>query len=197
VLTVGDYDGVLLQLHIASGHQLADVEAHDGRKIWSVAHSCRTPHLVASAADDRCARLWAGRGLSQCIASVQPNPRAAVCSVDFSPARDHLLALACSDRTAYVYDMRSLDRGPLATLRHHARPASYCRFLGGDRLVTAATDSSLALWDLSEAVPAVFQGHRNEKNFVGLSVRAADGLLACGSECSRAFAYHSSWSTPL
>ncbi|GLI60377.1 hypothetical protein VaNZ11_002508 [Volvox africanus] len=326
VLTVGDYDGVLMQLHIASGHQLADVDAHSGRKIWSVAHSCRTPHLAASAADDRCARLWAGRGLSQCVASLQPNPRASVCCVDFSPASDHLLALACSDRTAYLYDMRTLGRGPLAALRHHSRPASYCRFLGGDRLVTAATDASLALWDISAVVPAVtrctlpqpqtaratatgspllpvmgltspsqivqeydqpqlpspvshqsngaiktsaaedmspgtgsvlmsvaepcrcpcggdsgaevsavmgpihgnnkgegegsssinldgelcqnafggvtrpcrvFRGHRNEKNFVGLSVRAEDGLLACGSECSRAFAYHTSWSNPL
>ncbi|GIL60557.1 hypothetical protein Vafri_15102 [Volvox africanus] len=325
VLTVGDYDGVLMQLHIASGHQLADEDAHGGRKIWSVAHSCLTPHLVASAADDRCARLWAGRGLSQCVGSLQPNPRASVCCVDFSPVSEHLLALACSDRTAYLYDMRTLGRGPLAALRHHSRPASYCRFLSGDRLVTAATDASLALWDISAAIPAlkscilpqpqtagaiatgsplpvmgltsssqvvqeydqpklpsrlpqqsngaiktsagedmlpgtgsvlmsvagpcrcplggnsgtevspaigpihgnnnggseggsginldgelcqnvsgvvmrpsrIFRGHRNEKNFVGLSVRAEDGLLACGSECSRAFAYHTSWSNPL
>ncbi|GIL91488.1 hypothetical protein Vretimale_18776 [Volvox reticuliferus] len=323
VLTVGDYDGVLMQLHIASGHQLADVDVHGGRKIWSVAHSCLTPHLAASAADDRCARLWAGRGLSQCVGSLQPNSRASVCCVDFSPVCDHLLALACADRTAYLYDMRSLGRGPLAALRHHSRPASYCRFLGRNRLVTAATDASLALWDISEAIPAltsctlpqpgmpttaaapqlaamdltspplvvqeygqaqlpslhsqqskgalttsanegmsqgagsvmmsvaepcrcpggggsgaqvyaavgsihgskgegegssginidgepcrhvtggvtrpcrVFRGHRNEKNFVGLSVRAEDGLLACGSECSRAFAYNTLWSDPL
>ncbi|GLC54036.1 hypothetical protein PLESTB_000816800 [Pleodorina starrii] len=267
VLTVGDYDGVLLQLHIASGHQVADVEAHGGRKIWSVAHSTLTPHLAASAADDRCVRLWAGRGLATCVGTVSPNPRAAVCGVDFSPCCEHLLAAACSDRTAYLYDMRSLGRGPLAALRHHSRPTSYCRFLGGGRLVTAATDASLVLWDISEAVPSVtgvilpptpttpaaapaqpasllsplpvvheygaepagpaavcrdaaaatmaasaapcsgggdparpcrvFRGHRNEKNFVGLSVRAADGLLACGSECSRAFAYHTSWSDPL
>ncbi|KAG2432743.1 hypothetical protein HYH02_012877 [Chlamydomonas schloesseri] len=259
VMTVGDYDGVLLQLHIASGHQLSDVDAHGGRKIWSVAHSHRSPHLAASAADDRTARLWAGRGLAACVATLQPNPRASVCCVDFSPEHDHLLALACSDRVSYLYDMRRLAGGPLAALRHHARPASYCRFLGSERLVTAATDASLALWDLAHAVPQlvaemsspaaaaamagagggrpdspfrafqqaaesssgapgvcagsgagagvglrscseparVFRGHRNEKNFVGLSVRWPDGLVACGSECSRAFAYHTSWSDPL
>ncbi|KAG2424615.1 hypothetical protein HXX76_014340 [Chlamydomonas incerta] len=268
VMTVGDYDGVLLQLHIASGHQLSDVDAHGGRKIWSVAHSSRSPHLAASAADDRTARLWAGRGLATCVATLQPNPRASVCCVDFSPAHDHMLALACSDRVSYLYDMRRLAGGPLAALRHHARPASYCRFLGGDRLVTAATDASLAVWDLRHAVPQlvaemgsqaaaagvdaaawdasdawdpladgshggrdspfhtaqavpagmaaadgvcvgagtarsctepsrVFRGHRNEKNFVGLSVRWPDGLVACGSECSRAFAYHTSWADPL
>ncbi|KAG2496549.1 hypothetical protein HYH03_005372 [Edaphochlamys debaryana] len=259
MVTVGDYDGVLLQLHVASGHQLADVDAHAGRKIWSVAHSSAVPHLAASAADDRVARLWQGRGLETCVAELQPNPRASVCSVDLSPGEGNLLALACSDRVSYVYDMRRLGGGPMAALRHHSRPASYCRFLSSDRLVTAATDASLALWDLRAALPElagvmaapvvaelgtsrfareaspfssvqepawsfgaapapgvgtglaapsaaaaeaaaparVFRGHRNEKNFVGLSVRAPDGLVACGSECSRAFAYHTSWADPL
>ena len=32
------------------------------------------------------------------------------------------------------------------------------------------------------------QGHTNAKNFVGLSVREADGLIACGSECGCALA---------
>ena len=41
------------------------------------------------------------------------------------------------------------------------------------------------------------QGHTNTRNFVGLSVREADGLVACGSECGSAFAYHTSWSAPL
>ncbi|GFR48157.1 hypothetical protein Agub_g9992 [Astrephomene gubernaculifera] len=219
ILTVGDYDGVLTQLHLASGHQLADVEAHGGRKIWSVVHSRRTPHLVASAADDRCVRLWSGRDLAQCVVTLQPNPRASVCCVDLSSDQDHLLAAACSDSTAYVYDMRRMGGGPLAALRYHSRPASYCRFFGANRIVTAATDASIALWDLPTAMDSavatasygndataatvcttpyrVFRGHHNEKNFVGLSVRPAEGLLACGSECSRAFAYHTSWSAPL
>ncbi len=225
-MTVGDYDGVLLQLHLASGHQLADVDAHAGRKIWSVTHSPHTPHLAASAADDRAARLWAGPGLSSCVGVVRPNPAASVTCVDFSPDAScpHLLAMACSDRAAYLYDVRQLEGGPLAVLRGHSRPASYCRFLGGRRLVTAATDASIALWDLDAAlgggaggaegaaVPSsspspwpvpqhqpcrVFRGHRNDKNFVGLSVRPSDGLIACGSECSRTFAYHTSWSSPL
>ncbi|PNH00667.1 Protein SPA1-RELATED 2, partial [Tetrabaena socialis] len=218
VLTVGDYDGVLLQLHLASGHQIADVDAHEGRKIWSVAHSTHTPHLTASAADDRCARLWAGRGLTQRVAVLRPNPGASVCCVDLSPSHAHLLAAACSDGAAYVYDMRQLAGGPMMELRGHTRPASYCRFLGGGQLVTAATDATVALWELGGAAAGngalgaigdggaaaaggapqrVFRGHSNEKNFVGLSVRAADGLVACGSECGSAFAYHTSWAAPL
>jgi E3 ubiquitin-protein ligase RFWD2 len=298
VLTVGDYDGVLLQLHLASGHQLADVDAHEGRKIWWVSvsrsraacmaarsraasrcqrhvracadwrvpprprpassgvQSAGTPHQHASAADDRTARLWDARALATATAVLQPNPRAAVTCVDFAPEDERLLALACSDRCAYVYDTRALARGPLAVLRGHARPASYVRFLSDTALVTAATDATAALWDLRAALAAegegwlgggappspflavqgggaallrggspspatplrgatppppasslahascaaptrLFRGHRNEKNFVGLSVRRGDGLLACGSECSRAFAYHPSWTAPL
>lgn len=264
VITVGDYDGVLLQLHVASGHQLADVDHHAGRKIWSVAHSSRVPHLAASAGDDGAARLWAGRGLATCAATLRPSAKASVCSVDFSTTHDHLVALASSDRSAYVYDMRALS-SPLAVLRHHARPVSYVRFFDHGRLVTASTDGSIGLWDLNQpeapfgaaaasglpdgplpvwpsqqpaaaarqlatpfqqqvqARPArsggsassgcsglagggdagdappwrVFRGHRNEKNFVGLTVRPQDGLIACGSETNRAYAYYTSWTTPL
>jgi hypothetical protein len=32
VLTVGDYDGVVAQVHIASGHLIADVDEHAGRR---------------------------------------------------------------------------------------------------------------------------------------------------------------------
>jgi WD40 repeat protein len=42
-----------------------------------------------------------------------------------------------------------------------------------------------------------FRGHTNAKNFVGLSVRPEDGLLACGSETSEVFTYHTSWDKPL
>lgn len=42
-----------------------------------------------------------------------------------------------------------------------------------------------------------FRGHTNSKNFVGLAVRPEGELIACGSETPAAFAYQSSWSTPL
>jgi WD40 repeat protein len=42
-----------------------------------------------------------------------------------------------------------------------------------------------------------FRGHTNSKNFVGLSVRPEDGLVACGSESSQVFAYSLNWDQPL
>lgn len=255
IITVGDYDGCLTQVHLGSGHILADLEGgHSGRRIWSVAHSPIRPHLCASASDDRTVRLWGGSGLSQRVATLCPNPRASACGVDFSPVDPHILALASADHSVYLYDLRNTS-APLLALRHHQRSVSYVKFLGTNRLVSASTDASLALWGLTldssatsgsallssaasgaaDAASAhlldyakrpgsalsrqaaalngpvltpecastlstpekLFQGHRNEKNFVGLAVRPEDGLLACGSESSAVYAYHTSWSEPL
>ena len=50
-------------------------------------------------------------------------------------------------------------------------------------MVSASTDSSLRLWHLpSRTCTRVFNGHTNEKNFVGLSCEGE--FLASGSEAS-------------
>jgi hypothetical protein len=57
---------------------------------------------------------------------------------------------------------------------------SYVRFSGASQLVSASTDSTLRLWGLegrgaaSEAL-RVYEGHSNEKNFVGLAGRSPVG----------------------
>lgn len=40
---------------------------------------------------------------------------------------------------------------PLAVIGGHKKAVSYVRFLGGDRLVSASTDSTLKLWDVAAA----------------------------------------------
>lgn len=63
----------------------------------------------------------------------------------------------------------------------HRKAVSYVRYLNGRELVSASTDSTLRLWDTKACTPArVFNGHNNEKNFVGLSVD--NDFIACGSE---------------
>lgn len=80
------------------------------------------------------------------------------------------------------------------------------RFSGAAQLVTASVDGTVKCWDLSQQpagasklVPlCTFSGHRNSKNFVGLSVRDAPTsrglrekpvLIACGSETGAAHIY--------
>ena len=66
-------------------------------------------------------------------------------------------------------------------LAGHRKAVSYVRYLNNTELVSASTDSTLRLWDTKACTPArVFNGHNNEKNFVGLSVDA--DFIACGSE---------------
>ena len=63
----------------------------------------------------------------------------------------------------------------------HRKAVSYVRYLNENELVSASTDSTLRLWNIEQhAMTRLFEGHLNEKNFVGLS---ADGeFIACGSE---------------
>ena len=56
----------------------------------------------------------------------------------------------------------------------------------GNEIVSASTDNTLKLWDITRRDPRkacvrTYVGHTNEKNFVGLSANA-DGYIACGSE---------------
>lgn len=86
-------------------------------------------------------------------------------------------------------------------LKGHDRPVSFARFMGRNRLVTASVDSSLAVWDLNQQGRGQlfrrYEGHTNQKNFVGLSVCPETELMATGSECGQAFAYHRAWSRPV
>ena len=56
--------------------------------------------------------------------------------------------------------------------------------------VPRSTDSELRRWDYGiSRTTKVYQGHVNEKNFVGLSVHASGNYIACGEgvgvECVR------------
>eukprot|EP00775_Hariotina_reticulata_P011180 gene11180-11330_t len=169
VLSVGDYDGTLTQVHVASGHYLNEVDAHGGRRIWSVCHSKLRPHVAATASDDCTAKLWAGRGLAAAVATIRLPGTPAVCGVDFCDWNENLLGLAAADHRVHLYDLRRLAT-PLLTLSGHRRAVSYAKFFGPGQLPTGAQPRKL------------FKGHKNEKNFVGLAVLPSAGLMAVGSE---------------
>ena len=96
---------------------------------------------------------------------------------------------------------------PLYQLKGHARAVSFVRFSSALQLVTASVDGTIKCWDLScqpdgtERVlnaARTLRGHRNSKNFVGLSVRDAPTssssqtnpvLIACGSESGATHIY--------
>ncbi|KAF1866446.1 hypothetical protein Lal_00017829 [Lupinus albus] len=120
--------------------------------------------------------------------------KANICCVHFHPDSASYLTFGSADHRIYYYDLRSL-RAPLCILVGHEKTVSYIKFVDSVNLVSASTDNTLKLWDLSKCTSRVidtpiqsFTGHMNVKNFVGLSV--SDGYIATGSETNEVFIYH-------
>jgi E3 ubiquitin-protein ligase RFWD2 len=253
VVTCADYDGIVSQVHVSTGHLMAEVDGHSGRRVWSVCHSRLRRDLCVSTSDDGTAKLWSGRHLALCAGTIDPPGNASICGCDFSTRDENMLAVASSDCNAYIYDLRNL-RQPMMRFSGHSRPVSYVKFRpSDDSLITAGIDGTILLWgggheddkdniqrirksmegrrsmEVRKSIEGrrsiegrcsmerrrsgdarnrgsevctvkprkVFNGHRNEKNFVGLSVHEEQGLMACGSETSHAHVYHHFWSDPV
>ena len=142
--------------------------------VWSVSHSLQRPHLLASASDDGTVRLWGGPAMQCCLAALRPGAAGAPASgVHLSPFDGNLAAVASADHNAYVFDLRRAD-APLLQLAGHARAVSYVRWLGPNRLATASTDASLALWQL----PAPQQQQQQQRWGAGGAADAAFAATA-------------------
>ncbi|XP_061337095.1 protein SPA1-RELATED 3-like isoform X1 [Gastrolobium bilobum] len=135
-------------------------------------------------------------GASVCTIRTKAN----VCCVQFPPDSARFLAFGSADHRIYYYDIRNLQM-PLCTLVGHNKTVSYIKFVDTVNLVSASTDNTLKLWDLSMCASRVidspiqsFTGHMNVKNFVGLSV--SDGYIATGSETNEVFIYHKAFPMP-
>lgn len=71
----------------------------------------------------------------------------------------------------------------------HSKAVSYVRYLESDTILSASTDSTIKSWSFPELgspnstqAPKIHQGHKNERNFVGLSINSTRKFFACGSE---------------
>lgn len=95
--------------------------------------------------------------------------KANVCCVQFPLDSARYLAFGSADHRIYYYDLRNL-RAPLCTLVGHNKTVSYIKFVDNVNLVSASTDNTLKLWDLSTCTSRVidspiqsFTGHTNVK----------------------------------
>ncbi|KAJ8451161.1 hypothetical protein Cgig2_026970 [Carnegiea gigantea] len=198
-----DYDGLVKIWDASTGQALSRYTEHD-KRAWSVDFSQLDPTKLASGSDDCSVKLW----------SIN----------EFSAHSSNLLAFGSADYKIYCYDLRNANL-PWCILAGHERTVSYVKFVDSATLVSASTDNTLKLWDLSRSSPTdlshdacslTLSGHANEKNlwrlddlvenllvlhllllqnFVGLSV--ADGYIACGSETNEVYTYYKSLPMPI
>lgn len=97
--------------------------------------------------------------------------KANVCSVQFPADSGRTLAFGSADHKIYYYDLRN-SKMPLCTLIGHNKTVSYVKFIDSTTLVSASTDNTIKLWDLSMCTSRVldcplqsFTGHLNVKVF--------------------------------
>ena len=180
-----------------------------------------------SASDDGTAKLWGGVGLEHQAGIVRPLSKAPLCDASFCNYDSNLFAVASANHNAYVYDLRQLDTPLHTLTGHDRAvsyvkflsaqrvvTASVDGSLACWDLPASpdfAEDQVVPNWEGNFSGTASFSsskqgaakdrrrfvGHQNAKNFVGLSVRPEDGLMACGAETSSVFAYNTHWSEPL
>ncbi|KAI4302914.1 hypothetical protein MLD38_038607 [Melastoma candidum] len=199
-LASSDYDGIVKLWDVTTGQVFSEYREHE-KRAWSVDFSPVCPTKFASGSDDCTVKLWSINERNR-VATIRNI--ANVCSVQFSAHSAHLLAFGSADYLTYCYDLRNA-RSPWCILTGHEKAVSYVKFLDSQNVVTASTDNTLKLWDLTRSSPnkalshgaccLTFRGHTNEKNFVGLS--AANGFITCGSETNEVFTYYRSLPMPI
>ncbi|XP_065387154.1 E3 ubiquitin-protein ligase COP1-like [Macaca fascicularis] len=137
-------------------------------------------------------KLWY-TNLDSSVASTEA--KANVCCVKFSPSFRYHLAFGCADHCVHYYDLHNTEQ-PIIVFKGHQKAVSYAKFVSGEEMVFASTDSQLKLWNVGKSYsPCSFKGHINEKNFVDL---ASNGdYKACRSENSSLYLYYKGLSKTL
>lgn len=198
LVSVGDYDGVVTEIDVESGHILCECDEHSGHRVWSVSYSKTEHGCMASASEDGTVAIWDhSKRVVTRIRVGDPNTKIPVTGVEISPWNCHMIGISSGDSNVYLFDSRNVSH-PVHVFRGHTRPASYARFLDRNTLISAAIDSSVIAWNIErEEKEKVFHGHSNDKHFVGLSVRSEGGLISCGSENAEVFCYDMNHNDPI
>mmetsp|Transcript_26947 Transcript_26947/g.37203 ORF Transcript_26947/g.37203 Transcript_26947/m.37203 type:complete len:1037 (-) Transcript_26947:170-3280(-) len=202
-LVTSNHDGVAILWDVEASATLVDWREHR-KRVWAVDVCPVDPHRVVSGSDDGAVKIW-HTSQENSVATIQG--RANVCCVQFSPINSNIIAFGSASNKLLIYDLRNTS-SPTLTLAGNNKTVSYVRFLDGNKLISASTDSRLNLWDLNQGStlngerrnstnstilrPSMtYSGHVNEKHFVGMSI-SNEGYIACGSEDNSVYAYHSS-----
>lgn len=191
-LVSSDYEGFVKVWDVNIATAISEYEEHELRA-WSVDYCPAKPTYFASGSDDGTVKLWTTTQRNS-VLTIDNKP-ANVCSVKFHPTSAELLAFGSVDNNVHYFDLRS-PKEALQVFKSHTRAVSYVKFMSSSELVSASVDSKVKLWDLKTmSLSRTFVGHRNDKNFVGLSVNR--DYIACGSEQNTVYCYYKAIPNPL
>ncbi|TRY98136.1 hypothetical protein DNTS_028490 [Danionella cerebrum] len=187
LLASSDYEGTVIVWDGFTGQRSMVYE-----RCWSVDFNLMDPKLLASGSDDTKVKIWS-TNLENSVASIEA--KANVCCVKFSPSSRFHLAFGCADHCVYYYDLRNTKHA-MMVFKGHKKAVSYTKFVNGEEIVSASTDSQLKLWNVNKPnCLGSFRGHINEKNFVGLA--STGDYVACGSENNSLYLYYKGLSKTL
>ncbi|KAJ8764699.1 hypothetical protein K2173_007788 [Erythroxylum novogranatense] len=191
-----NFEGVVQIWDVTQSQVHTEMREHE-KRVWSIDFSSVDPTILASGSDDGSVKLWS---INQGVSVGTIKTKANVCCVQFPLDSSRSLAFGSADHRIYYYDLRN-SKVPLCTLIGHGKTVSDVKFVDSTTMVSASTDNTLKLWDLSMCTSRVidtpvlsYTGHTNVKNFVGLSV--SDGYIATGSETNEVFIYHKAFPMP-
>ncbi|XP_050378894.1 E3 ubiquitin-protein ligase COP1 [Argentina anserina] len=179
-----DYEGIVTVWDVDTRQSIMEYEEHE-KRAWSVDYSCTEPSMLVSGSDDCKVKVWCTR---QEASVLNIDMKANICCVKYNPGSSNCIAVGSADHHIHYYDLRNVSQ-PLHVFTGHRKAVSYVKFLSNYELASASTDSTLRLWNVKDNMPVrTFEGHTNEKNFVGLTVNSE--YIACGSETNEVFVYH-------
>ncbi|KAI8069520.1 WD40-repeat-containing domain protein [Gongronella butleri] len=186
-----DYEGLVNLWDAATGQNVRVFDEHK-RRAWSIDTCPMNPTLMASGSDDSTVKIWSINA-GQSVHTLEQ--RGNVCCAKFAPTNNYHLAIGSADHHVTCYDLR-FAKQPFETFSGHDKAVSYVKWLDGNQIISASTDSTLKLWQLGkQGCVRTYRGHTNEKNFVGLSLN--HDWIACGSENNTFYAYHKDGRFPL
>eukprot|EP01096_Ripella_sp_DP13-Kostka_P015493 TRINITY_DN728_c0_g1_i3.p1 TRINITY_DN728_c0_g1~~TRINITY_DN728_c0_g1_i3.p1 ORF type:complete len:850 (-),score=287.33 TRINITY_DN728_c0_g1_i3:22-2304(-) len=193
-LISSDYGGLITLWDTQTAQKISTYDEHD-KRVWSVDFSKLDPTLLASGSDDSLVKIWS---TNEAKSVMNIETKANVCCVKFNPHTSNQIAFGSADHNLHFYDLRNTNE-PLFILNGHRKAVSYIKFLSDNEILSASTDSTLRLWKTTkpalERCTRVYQGHTNEKNFVGLSIEGDH--IACGSESNTVYTYFRDLSRPI
>ncbi|GAA5798833.1 hypothetical protein HPULCUR_004239 [Helicostylum pulchrum] len=190
-LASSDYQGYIHIWDVSTGQKTTEFREHK-RRAWSVDICHQNPTIIASASDDTTVKVWS---LSEPDSIFTLEQKGNVCCAKFAPNSSHYLAVGSADHFVSCFDLR-FPKQPVKVYEGHRKAVSYVKWLNDDEIISASTDSTLKLWNRESMLcKRTYEGHQNEKNFVGLSING--DWISCGSETNTVYTYHKKSKYPV